>query len=340
MFKVLLLLSAAAHTFSQEKVIRVPLRNHQNLYYYGVIGVGNPAQNFTVNFDTGSSNLFIPSVKCESCDGKTLYNASESRTYSGTCNPFKMPGWVDGCEATDDITIGRAVLRQQTFAEGYSMGATDYAVYDGLFGLAFQSISTNNIVPPFYQMLEQGLIEEPVFSFWLNRNPFVRMGGELVLGGSDPSKYTGNFSYVPLSSATHWQIKMDGVHVKDVGFCMEGCTAIVDTGAPGIVGPTEEINAILKTIGADSKGNVDCRWLDQLPTVNIVINGKEFPIEPSYYINPEEVEDDKGEYRTICNAGFIGGGVMWMLGDVFIGRYYTMFDFGNERVGFADIAHK
>lgn len=340
MFKVFLLLSAAVVlVFSQieKKVIRVPLRNYENLYYYGVIGIGNPPQNFTVNFDTGSANLLIPSVTCASCENKSVYNASLSRTYNGTCTPFSMPAWIKGCEATDDITIGRALLKQQTFAEGYEMGVTNSVTYDGLFGLAFQSISRNNITPPLYRLLEQDLIEKPVFSFWLNRNPFVRMGGELILGGYDPNKFTGDFSYVPVSSATHWQIKMDGGYVSDTRFCIEGCTAIVDTGAPWIVGPTDEIGAILETIGTDSNGKVDCMLISELPTITIVINGKEFPIEPSYYINMQEVDEGRG---AVCNVGFIQGGDMWMLGDVFIGRYYTMFDFGNLRIGFADIAHK
>lgn len=337
MFKVLLLLSAALVFSQTENVIRVPLRNYENLYYYGVIGIGNPPQNFTVNFDTGSANLLIPSVKCNSCANKSVYNASLSRTYSGTCTLFEMPAWIEGCEATDDITIGRALVKQQTFAEGHEMRVTNSVTYDGLFGLAFQSIATNNITPPFYELLDQGLIEKPVFSFWLNRNPFVRMGGELILGGYDRTKYTGDFSYVPLSSATHWQIKMDGGYVKDAQFCREGCTAIVDTGAPWIVGPNDEIKAILETIGADSHGNVDCMMIGELPTVTLVINGKEFPIEPYYYINLTEMDEGR---RAVCNVGFIQGGDLWMLGDVFIGRYYTMFDFGNLRIGFADIANK
>ena len=58
-------------------------------------------------------------------------------------------------------------------------------------GLGFPEIAVKRAVPPFISMVDQGLVAEPVFSFWLNRNAPGAPGGELILGGVDPAHYKG-----------------------------------------------------------------------------------------------------------------------------------------------------
>ena len=57
-----------------------------------------------------------------------------------------------------------------------------------------------------YNMVKQGLVKEPVFSFWLNRNTEEEEGGEIVFGGVDPNHYKGKHTYVPVSQKGYWQV--------------------------------------------------------------------------------------------------------------------------------------
>lgn len=55
-------------------------------------------------------------------------------------------------------------------------------------------------------MVEQGLVKEQVFSFWLNRKVENQEGGEIVFGGVDPTHYKGEHTYVPVTQKGYWQV--------------------------------------------------------------------------------------------------------------------------------------
>ena len=69
-------------TFISSLRIVAPFKNYADESFVGTIGIGSPYQGpFVVVFDTGSSNLWVPQVGCNSggCQGKTHYDSSQSR---------------------------------------------------------------------------------------------------------------------------------------------------------------------------------------------------------------------------------------------------------------------
>merc|ERR1711974_293912 len=156
------------------------------------------------------------------------------------------------------------------------------AKFDGILGMGFPQISVNGIPPVFNNMISQGVIKKPTFSFWLNRKAAETDGGELVFGDVDPKHYTGEFSDVPLSKDGYWQIKMDGVKIGDDSSmaCAGGCQGILDTGTSLLAGPSKEVEAINAKIGATKVANgeysIDCSKIDSLPDITFTLNGKDF----------------------------------------------------------------
>merc|ERR1711972_1200094 len=74
-------------------------------------------------------------------------------------------------------------------------------------GLGFKSISQYQVPTPFENMIDQKLIDQPVFAFYLQSD--ATQSGELVFGGIDQSHYTGDLVDVPLSSETYWEVSLD-----------------------------------------------------------------------------------------------------------------------------------
>ncbi|KAK3251119.1 hypothetical protein CYMTET_39534 [Cymbomonas tetramitiformis] len=329
----------------------VGLYNFEDAQYYAEIKVGTPGETFKVVMDTGSSNLWVPGHKCTSaaCLLHKKYNPASSSTYVANGSAFSIQygsGQLTGVFDTDDVTLGDFVIKGQSFAESTVEPGIAFVAgkFDGILGLAFSRISVGGQVPVFDNMVAQGLVSEPVFAFWLNRTSDLvsktTTGGEITFGGLDASHYTGPITYVPLADENYWLFKVDSIESKGVFAKTTFATntmAIADTGTSLLAGPKDEIKKIQQHIGAipflNGEYLVLCKLIPTMPNIEFVINGVTFTLEPKDYVLQIEGE---------CLSGFMGidlpagNPVKYILGDVFLGKYYSVFDKGNKQVGFAE----
>lgn len=331
------------------------LKNYMDAQYYGEIGLGTPSQIFKVIFDTGSSNLWVPSRKCFSpaCWLHQTYSSSESSTYRANNTDMSIQygsGSMKGFLSTDSLNVGGIVVKNQTFGEATRLPGITFvmAKFDGILGMGFESISVDNVRTVFGNMIEQRLVPKPIFSFWLSRDINSNVGGELILGGIDKNYYEGELTYTPVTRAAYWQFKLDSIELQGLGVgvegndsfsvCEDGCQAIADTGTSLIAGPSKDIKALNERIGAiqipGGEFILPSCDVSGLPKLVLKIENREFSLEPQDY-----VLQVTSLGRTSCISGLMGldipGHPLWILGDVFIGPYYTVFDYGQKRLGFA-----
>jgi hypothetical protein len=331
----------------------VALDNFMNAQYSGeiTVGSGSGATKFNVIFDTGSSNLWVPSSKCDEdvCYAHTTYDPKTSTSYESIIDPLTAAqrifevtygsGPVAGVFGTDSVSIGDLEVKDAPFAmvDDISLGQS-YAVseFDGILGLAWDTISTGGYQTPIQLMKKQGLIDEASFAFYLSDGDGSH--GELTIGGIDHDKFTGSMNYHPLASKSYWLIKAN--LSLDRSTVCANCNAIVDSGTSLCTGPPDLVEAFAASVGAVSMGStyvMNCSSRDSAPDLDIEIDGVTYSLSPKEYII---------EMNGMCLFGFMGLGSdsdagmfqsppMWILGDIFMRKYYTHFDYDNARIGIA-----
>jgi saccharopepsin len=318
----------------------VPLSNFMNAQYYTEIEIGTPAQTFKVILDTGSSNLWVPSKGCTSiaCFLHKKYDHDASSSYQANGSEFKIQygsGSMEGFVSKDSLTIGDLKITGQDFAEATKEPGLAFAFgkFDGILGLGYDTISVNHITPPFYNMINQGLIDEPVFSFRIGSSE--QDGGEAIFGGID-EVYAHKIQYVPVRRKAYWEVELEKVAFGDDELELENTGAAIDTGTSLIALPTDVAELLNAQIGATKSWNgqytVDCAKVDSLPDLTFFFGGKPYPLKGKDYIL---------NIQGTCISSFTGmdinlpGGALWIIGDVFLRKYFTVYDLGRDAVGFA-----
>lgn len=322
----------------------VKIINYLDAQYYGEIGIGTPAQTFGVVFDTGSSNLWVPSKECKlspACYLHRYFDSSKSSTYATNGTKFNITygsGAVVGFEGQDTVDFAglkaeKALFGQITKLEGISFLASKF---DGILGMAWPSISVNNMPLIFDILHDQGKLQGYSFSFYLTKKA-GQDGSALVLGGVNPKYASSSFKYYPLKMHNYWLLEMNDIIFNGTSYkTSKDLIGIIDTGTSVIVGPTAVVEKMTAGFGPGKQKQVDCNTLPSLPTLEFKFGSDSYVLKAEDYI----LQVQEGA-KTVCIVGIMGLdlppslGEAFIVGDSFIKTFYTHFDVENSRVGFA-----
>lgn len=223
----------------------VAVSNFLNAQYFSQIAIGTPPQEFKVVLDTGSSNLWVPSQDCGSiaCYLHSKYDHSDSSSYKKNGSDFAIrygSGSLEGYVSEDTVQIGDLKIKNQLFAEATSEPGLAFAFgrFDGIMGLGYDTISVNGIPPPFYNMIDQGLLDEPVFAFYLSNTNDEGDESEAIFGGVNKDHYKGEMTKIPLRRKAYWEVDLDAITFGDQTAELDATGAILDTGTSLIALPS------------------------------------------------------------------------------------------------------
>jgi len=191
-------------------------------------------------------------------------------------------------------------------------------------------------------LVDQGL--QSLFSTYLTP---LRIGhAELTLGGIDGSKSIGPLTFASITTNSHWQVPSQGITVngKSSAILEEPRDLIFDSGTSNIVLLEDATEAAYALISPDIKPNpeepnsygIPCSKIHSLPAeisfASTSQDGKIFHLTiPSQELNVGPFPGNPALCQTLINSDpsfqIIGGSLLKY--------WYTVWDVGNQRMGFA-----
>ncbi|CAO4376315.1 unnamed protein product [Caenorhabditis nigoni] len=319
--------------------------------YLGNITIGTPDQSFIVVLDTGSSNLWVPGPTCKTnCKTKSKFDSTASSTFVKNGQSWTIQygsGDAAGILGTDTVRFGakgesQLTVPSTTFGIASKISA-DFKndATDGILGLAFTSLAVDGVVPPLINAINQGILDQPLFTVWLEHRGAANNvgGGVFTYGAIDTTNCGPLVAYQPLSSATYYQFKAAGFKLGSYSNT-KTVDVISDTGTSFLGGPQTVVDGLAKAAGATYDDFNEVYFIDcnaQPGTLDITIGSNTYSIQPVNYIV------DAGNGQCLFAAfpfDFGGFGPSWILGDPFIRQFCNIYDIGNKRMGFAPSLQK
>nr|AOO94936.1 acid protease [Inonotus obliquus] len=317
------------------------------------VGVGSPATDYTLLIDTGSSNTWVGA-------DKKYAKTSTSKDTGRTIQVSYGSGSFSGEEYTDKVTLGDGLAIEQQ-GIGVSRTAQGFDGVDGILGIGPVDLTEGTVkggapVPTITDNLfSQGTI--PTESIGISYNPTTGSGsatslmnGELTFGGTDSSKFTGEITYVPITSTSpasaYWGIDQSITYGNSRTPILNTTAGIVDTGTTLLYLATDAFKAYQQATGAtldQATGllKLSSREFSNLQSLFFHMGGTTFEWTPNAQIWPRSLNsqlggDEDSIYLVAADNGTNSGqGLDFINGFVWLQRFYTVFDTTNSRIGIA-----
>ncbi|KAI1809267.1 secreted aspartic proteinase precursor [Poronia punctata] len=305
------------------------------------VQIGTPAQTLYLDFDSGSSDLWVFSTDTNSryVNGQTLYSPGKSSTSQRLSGSSWGISYGDGSSSSgivykDVVSIGGLSVASQAVesAQTVSSSFTSESNLDGLLGLAFSSLNT---VYPSQQKTWfdniKGSLDKPVFAVDFKAGE----PGTYDFGFIDSSKYTGSIAYASVSTRQgFWEFPLSGYAVGSGSFRSSSIDGIADTGTTLLYLPSSVVSAYWSQVSGArndaSAGGYTFPCSAKLPTFTFGVGSARFVI-PAEYINYAPYTS------TTCFGGIqssSGIGIN-IFGDVALKSAYVVFDSNGPRIGWA-----
>jgi hypothetical protein len=321
--------------------------------YYGKITIGNPPQEFMVVFDTGSGNLLIPSKQCtdEACTSHKRFDAFKSNTAVDIAfadEPDKPvnkggdrdvvtitfgTGEISGVFIKDNICVG-AICTHGNFVVATEESDEPFSLvpFDGIFGLSLPQMSEGPHFNVLDCMIRDQVLKSNLFSVFFGAADAEE--SEISFGEYKSERMASELFWVPVTTPGYWQVAMEDItiHNKRQSLCHGNCQVAVDTGTSLMAGPSDVINAITQKLHVKS----DCSNYKQLPDLGFIVGSHILNLKPEDYV-------DKGDDG--CSVALMTldipppKGPLFIFGDPFLRKFYTVYDREQLKVGFALAAH-
>ncbi|KAL7911456.1 putative aspartic protease [Trichoderma velutinum] len=320
-----------------------PVTN-EDVSYVASVTIGGRSWDLIV--DTGSSNTWCGAQS--SCEP-----SSTGKSTGGSVQVSYGSGSFSGTEYKDTVSFGGLTVTSQSV--GAARSSSGFSGVDGIIGfgpvdLTEDTVSNANTVPTFMDNLySQGSISSEVLGVSFlpeSGSDSDDTNGELTLGGTDSSKYTGSLTYFPTlqsgSAAPYWGISIASFTYGSTTLA-SSATGIVDTGTTLIYIPTKAYNAFLSAAGGKTDSSSGLAVFSKAPTSNFAIKfgSTTYTLTPAQYLVPTSQYSfyglSSGKYYAWINDGG-SSGVNTIIGQKFLENYYSVFDTTNARIGFATAA--